>query len=117
MYDGTITSKLKPIVTMLTEALVKDFAPAYTHVGPAMFNHPLLFERTDEAGTTQIVTAEVLEKDVREWLMGLEQEMDNESDRQFAKMTTQMIRKNPGWVKLLTNRLIKRLTGESSTVG
>lgn len=114
MYEGTITSKLKPIVTMLTEALVKDFAPAYRWLDPAQENtylHPLLFERTDADGNKQVVTAEQLQKDVKAWLLGLEEEMTNDSDLMFAKMTAHMIRKNPGWVVLLTNRLVKRLRG------
>lgn len=84
-YSGTITSKLKPIVTMLTEAIFKDFADY------------------------KVVTSEQLGKDVYTWLMGLESEMTNDSDRVFANMTTHMVRKNKGWVTVLTNRLLKHL--------
>lgn len=103
MYEGTITSKLKPIVTMLTEALMKDFAPAYRKVKGGWL-------RTAEDGSVARVDDEQLWRDVQAWLLGLEQEMENESDLQFAKMTAHMIRKNPGWVTLLTNRVKKRLS-------
>jgi hypothetical protein len=101
--DGTITSQLKPIVTMLTDALVKDFIPAYRKVEED------IWERTDEDGNVMLVNADQLWKDVHDWLMGLENDMDNESDLLYAKMVTQMIRKNRGWVTLLTNRAKKRL--------
>lgn len=104
MYDGTITSKLKPIVTMLTEALVRDFELAYRRVDDG------LWERTDETGEKLIVDEVQLWMDVEAWLLGLEEQMDNESDRQFAKMTAHMIRKNKGWITLLTNRVKTRLS-------
>jgi hypothetical protein len=103
--DGTVMSKLKPIVTMLTEALIKDFAPAYRKAEEAE-----LWIRTAEDNTEAVVTAEQLQKDVETWLLGLEAEMENDSDRQYAKMVTNMIRKNPGWVKLLTNRVKRRIS-------
>ena len=107
-YSGTITSKIAPIVTMLTEALVKDFAPAYRLGG---YSYPSDFWiRTAEDGSETVVTEEQLWKDVQAWLLDLEKEMENESDRMFARMTTQMIRKNPGWVTLLCNRVKKRLS-------
>lgn len=109
-YDGTVTSKLKPIVTTLTEELVKDFELVYRHVNPADYVHPLLFERTDETGDKKVVTTEQLYKDVETWLLNLEEDMAEESDKQYAQMVIQMVRKNPGWVTLLTNRLIRRLT-------
>jgi hypothetical protein len=105
-YHGTITSKLKPIVTMLTEALVRDFAPAYRRV---VEGNAGLWVRTAEDGTETAVDDEQLKKDVEAWLLNLEHEMDNDSDRQFAKMSAHMIRKNKGWVTLLTNRVIRRL--------
>lgn len=103
MYDGTITSTLKPIVTMLTEALVKDFMPAYRAVGEG------IWARTDETGFEVFVTERQLQGDVHNWLLGLENAMENESDLAFAKMTAHMIQKNPGWTVLLTNRLKRRL--------
>lgn len=85
--EGTVLSKNKPVVTMLTEALARDFAPGY------------LF--TDDAK---------LAKDVEAWLLGLGDQMENESDRAYAKIVTHMIRQNKGWVVLLTNRVKKLLS-------
>lgn len=104
-YHGTVTSKLAPIVTMLTEALVKDFMPAYKPAGENAWI------RTADDGTETLVNDQQLWNDVQSWLMGLEEEMQNDSDRMFAKMTAHMIRKNSGWVTLLTNRVKKRLSG------
>lgn len=84
--DGTALSKMKPVVTMLTDTLVRDFVPGY------------LF-----------VSDEQLARDVEEWLLGLEDRMDNESDRKYAQVVTHMIRKNKGWVTLLTGRVKRRL--------
>lgn len=104
-YHGTLTSKLKPIVTMLTEALARDFAPAYRRV-PVDYD---LYIRTDESGHEDAVDGAQLRKDVESWLLTLEEDMTNDSDRQFAKMVVNMIRKNPGWVTLLANRVQKRI--------
>lgn len=106
-YHGTVTSKMKPIVTMLTEALVRDFAPAYRKAGPPYGEN--IWIRTDELGEEVTVDEECLRQDVHDWLMNLEAEMDNDSDRQFAKMVTNMIRKNKGWTTLLANRVKKRI--------
>lgn len=103
MYDGTITSKLKPIVTMLTESLVKDFIPAYRHVQDG------LWERTDEEGNRWVVEEQQLRNDVQGWLLGLEEGMEDEHDLQYARMVAHMISKNPGWIDLLTSRVKKRL--------
>lgn len=94
-------ARFKPIVTMLTEALVKDFTAAYSHVEDS------LWKRTDAEGQSVVVTEEQLRKDVHSWLLGLEDEME---DKQFAKMCMHMIRSNPGWTTLLSNRVIKRLS-------
>lgn len=102
-YHGTLTSKLKPIVTMLTDALVKDFCPAYKR-GPDE-----LWIRTDEDGSESLVNAQQLRQDVEDWLLGLEHELEDENERQFAKMCAHMIRKNKGWVDILTKRVIRRL--------
>lgn len=106
-YDGTVTSKLKPIVTMLTEALVKDFAPAYEYMPEVsrVAGRPMW-----ERGDAVIVDANGLRKDVEAWLLGLEHDMAEESDRKYAQMVAHMIRKNNGWVTLLTNRVLKRIT-------
>lgn len=102
-YHGTLTSKLKPIVTMLTDALVRDFCPAYRHVSGN------LWVRTDEAGHETLVNDAMLRADVEAWLLGLEHELDDANDREFAKMCAHMIRKNKGWVDVLTGRVKKRL--------
>jgi hypothetical protein len=102
-----LTAKLKPIVTMLTEALARDFAPAYRKAGLPYGDDTWI--RTDEEGAEFLVSSQQLQKDVEAWLLNLEHEMDNDSDRQFAKMTAHMIRKNKGWTTLLTNRVIKRI--------
>jgi hypothetical protein len=102
-YHGTLTGKLKPIVTMLTDSLVKDFCPAYRKVDEG------LWARTDETGREVPVTEAQLWTDVHDWLMGLESQMGNESDLAYAKMCAHMIRKNKGWVSLLTNRVKKRI--------
>jgi hypothetical protein len=108
--EGTILSKLKPVVTMLTDTLVRDFCPAYKLYPLSIGDeHSPLFERTDEAGEIQVVTEEQLRKDVEAWLLDLESQMENESDRAYAKIVTHMIRKNRGWVDLLTNRVKRRL--------
>lgn len=101
-YDGTITSKLKPIVTMLTEALVKDFAPAYRKIEGGWL-------RVAEDGSVAGVDDEQLWLDVQSWLLGLEQDMENDSDRAFARMSVHMIRKNNGWVTILTERVKRRI--------
>jgi hypothetical protein len=105
--EGTILSKLKPIVTMLTDTLVKDFCPAYRHqrIGELDF-----WIRTAEDGTETPVSDDQLRKDVEAWLLDLESRMETESDRAYAQIVTRMIRKNNGWVTLLTNRVKKRLT-------
>lgn len=84
--DGTALSKMKPVVTMLTDTLARDFMPGYLFVND-----------------------EQLAKDVEEWLLGLESRMDNESDRKYAQVVTHMIRKNKGWVVLLAGRVKRRL--------
>lgn len=101
--EGTVLSKLKPIVTMLTDTLVRDFCPAYKSVDGG------LWERTDDEYRRTIVDEAQLKADVEAWLLGLEQQMENESDRQYAKIVTHMIRQNKGWVALLTNRVKRRL--------
>lgn len=105
--ETTALGKLKPIVTMLTEALVRDFAPAYRKAGPPYGDDTWI--RTDADGTESLVSTAQLHKDVEAWLLNLEHEMENDSDRQFAKMTAHMIRKNRGWVTLLTNRVKARI--------
>jgi len=104
-YHGTLTSKLRPIVTMLTDALVKDFCPAYRRPVADL----AVWIRTDETGEETVVDDQQLWQDVHDWLLGLEHELEDENDRQFAKMCAHMIRKNKGWVTLLTNRVKKRL--------
>lgn len=106
-YKETSAGKLKPIVTLLTEALVKDFAPAYRRVPGLDYD---LWIRTAEDGTEAPVSSDQLWKDVQEWLLSLEKEMENGSDHAYAQMVTHMIRKNPGWVTLLCNRVKKRLS-------
>jgi hypothetical protein len=106
-YHGTVTSHLKPVVTMLTEALIKDFAPAYRLAGKPF--PPDTWIRTDEDGNDTVVDDRQLLKDVETWLLDLEEQMETESDRAYAKIVTHMIRKNKGWVGLLTNRVKKRL--------
>ena len=104
--EGTVLSKLKPIVSMLTDSLVKDFCPAYRRqrIGELDF-----WIRTAEDGTETPVNDAQLQKDVEDWLLGLEHQMETESDKQYAQMVTHMIRKNKGWVILLTNRVKRRL--------
>ncbi len=111
-YEGTITSKLRPIVTTLTEALVEDFEQVYkpmpetSRVAGRRF-----WERVErETGKFTLVEDEQLWKDVESWLLNLEQDMEAESDKKYAQMVVHMVRKNAGWVTLLTNRLIKRLS-------
>lgn len=99
-FDGTVTSKLKPVVTLLTEALVRDFELAYAYAGGGAWL------RRDEDGGQVAVTEEVLREDVRTWLHALEAEHE---DQEFARMVLTMIRKNRGWVTLLAGRVIRRL--------
>ena len=106
-YHGTLTSKLKPIVTMLTDALVRDFCPAYRRARHLNLENAWI--RTDAEGHEVLVDEDQLWQDVHDWLLGLEHELEEENDRQFAKMCAHMIRKNKGWVTLLTNRVKKRL--------
>jgi len=109
-YEGTITSKLKPIVTTLTEALVKDFELVYKYLPEiSRVTGRKMWERTDDTYARAIVDEEQLRKDVEAWLLGLEQDMTEESDKKYAQMVVHMVRKNNGWITLLTNRLIKRL--------
>lgn len=109
-YHGTLTSKLKPIVTMLTEALVKDFCPAYAYLPDvSRYTGKPAWERKDDKYSRSIVDEQQLRKDVEDWLLGLEHELEDENDRQFAKMCAHMIRKNKGWVDILTKRVIRRL--------
>lgn len=103
-YHGTVTSKLKPIVTMLTEALVRDFCPAYRK-----FDNELWL-RTGEDGHQVFVNEQQLWEDVEAWLMRLEEDVESETDRVFAKMVVKMIRRNKGWVTLLTNRVKARIS-------
>lgn len=105
-WDGTITSKMKPIVTTLTEQVVKDFAPVYRkqRIGGLDF-----WLRTDETGTQTPVSDQQLWNDVRDWLLGLEDSVDEESDKHFARLVVRMVQKNPGWVTLICNRVKKRL--------
>jgi len=109
--EGTVLSKMKPVVTMLTDAMVRDFVPNYERMEhcPAGSTESL-WMRTNEDGSKTVVTDEQLHADVEKWLLGLENEMENESDRAYAKVVTHMIRKNKGWVTLLTNRVKKRLS-------
>jgi len=106
-YHGTLTSKLRPIVTMLTDALVRDFCPAYRPVGPPYPGN--VWIRTDEAGNESLVDEKQLWQDVHDWLFNLEHELEDANDREFARMCAHMIRKNKGWVSLLTARVKKRL--------
>lgn len=105
--EGTVLSKVKPVVTMLTEALTRDFCPAYRRerIGELDF-----WIRTAEDGTQSPVSEDQLRKDVEEWLLALEHRMENESDRKYAQVVTHMIRKNKGWVTLLTGRVKRRLS-------
>jgi formyltetrahydrofolate hydrolase len=110
-YDGTITSKLRPVVTTLTEALVKDFELVYQpehDVSRVMGKR--LWMRTDVAGEEALVDDQQLWNDVRAWLLNLEEAMTEESDKKYAQMVVHMVSKNPGWITLLTNRLLKRLS-------
>ena len=104
---GTVLSKMKPVVTMLTDALVKDFCPAYRRqrIGELDF-----WIRTAEDGTETPVSDDQLQADVEAWLLGLEAQMENESDRKYAQVVTHMIRKNRGWITLLTNRVKRRIS-------
>lgn len=106
-WDGTITSKMRPIVTTLTEQIVKDFVPAYRveRIGELDF-----WIRTDEDGNEMPVNHQQLWNDVRDWLLGLEDSMETESDKYFATLVVRMVQKNPGWITLLTNRVVKRLS-------
>lgn len=109
-YEGTITSKLRPVVTTLTEALVKDFELVYQperDVSRVMGKR--LWLRTDADGEEALVDDQQLWQDVRAWLLNLEQDMTTESDKKYAQMVIHMVSKNPGWTTLLANRLIKRL--------
>ena len=105
--EGTVLSRLKPIVTMLTDTLVKDFCPAYKPAGKPY--GPGTWIRTAEDGTEHLVTDDQLKADVEAWLLDLEHRMENESDKAYAKIVTRMIRQNKGWVILLTNRVKRRL--------
>lgn len=105
-YHGTLTSKLKPIVTMLTDALARDFCPLYEYQPEvSKVAGRDMWERGGK-----MVDEQQLWHDVHDWLMGLEHELEDENDRQFARMCARMIRKNKGWVTLLTNRVKKRIT-------
>lgn len=101
--EGTVLSKLKPVVTMLTDTLVRDFCPAYRPADGGFWI------RTDEEGNKVPVDDDQLRADVEAWLLGLEEQMGTESDRAYAKIVTHMIRKNSGWVDLLANRVKRRL--------
>lgn len=109
-FDGTVTSKLRPIVTTLTEALVEDFTPVYEYLpevsrvagGPK-------WERSDGGHRRVIVGEEDLWNDVKAWLLHLEEDMQEETDKKYAAMILHMVSKNPGWITLLTNRVKKAL--------
>lgn len=106
-WDGTIASKMRPIVTTLTEQIIKDFAPAYRKQRIGELDYWI---RTDEVGEETPVSDQQLWDDVRDWLLGLEETLDTDSDKYFAHMVVRMVQKNPGWVALLKNRVAKRLS-------
>lgn len=84
--DTAAASQAKPVVTMLTDALFRDFASGY-----------------------EFTTPEQLRRDVEAWVSGLTAQMENESDRTYAAMAVHMIRKNSGWITVLAGRLTRRL--------
>lgn len=109
-YHGTLTSKLKPIVTMLTDALRRDFCPAYEYI-------PELSEVAGEPvwecsypDRKHIINEERLRADVEEFFRTLEDAQETENDKEFAKMCWHMIRKNKGWLDLLTSRAKRMIT-------
>lgn len=106
-FDGTITSNMRPIVTTLTENLLKDFAPAYRNERIAGMDYWI---RVNEDGDDEPVSFQQVWEDVRDWLLGLEGSMETESDKVFAHMVVRMVQKNPGWITLLTNRVRKQLS-------
>lgn len=105
-WDGTIISKMRPIVTTLTDEIVKDFVPAYRSERIGGMDYWI---RTDENGNETPVNHQQLWNDVRDWLLGLEDSMKTESDQHFAMLVVRMVHKNPGWITLLCNRVTKRL--------
>lgn len=105
LSDGTVTSRLKPIVTVLTEALLRDFACVYY---PAK-GYKNCWYRERGHGDPEVVTDEALRADVREWLMNLQ---DDYGGHESAERIVGMIRRNEGWVNLLANRVIKVLRAE-----
>jgi len=100
-YHGTLTSKLKPIVTMLTDALARDFVPRYRST-----DDEELWLRVSDG---LLVNDLQLKAAVGEWLLNLEHELEDENDKQFAKMCTHMIRKNRGWIDILTERVKRKI--------
>lgn len=110
MYEGTVTSQLRPIVTMLTDALLKDFAPMYEFFRVNEVTGRPTWERKDDEFHRTVVDEQGLQEDVHNWLLGLEAEMETESDLQYARMVSHMIRKNRGWSVLLAGRVAKHLS-------
>lgn len=85
--DGTVSSRLAPIVTVLTEALVHDLGEAYAFSG-------------------REVTPEHVYEDTEKWLMDLRGDYGG---HEAATRVISMIRRNPGWIRLLGNRVLKSM--------
>lgn len=108
--EGTVLSHMKPVVTMLTDTLEKNFVPNYERMEhfPAGSDERL-WMRTNQDGSKDVITSDELYQDVEAWLLSLEQRMETDSDRAYAQIIATMIHKNKGWVTLLTNRVKKKL--------
>lgn len=105
--EGTVLSHMKPVVTMLTDTLEKDFVPKYRTAGRLYEDDRYI--RLEENGDEVLIGADQLYQDVEAWLLGLEQRMETDSDRAYARIIATMIHKNKGWAVLLTNRVKRRL--------
>lgn len=105
--EGTVLSHMKPVVTMLTDTLEKDFIPSYHKAGKPYEDNTYI--RIEENGDEVLIGADQLQEDVEAWLLSLEHRMETDSDRAYARIIATMIHKNQGWVTLLTNRVKRRL--------
>lgn len=100
--DGTVLSRLKPIVTVLTEALIKDFAHVYTPHDPGMW-----VKQTPHGPV--MANDAMFQADVRDWLYNLQGDYGGQ---EAASRIISMVRRNPGWVGLLAGRVSRVLRAE-----
>lgn len=103
--DGTVSSRIKPIVTVLTEGLLRDFVHLYHPDDTAEG----AWWRANGTDVPDHVSDGRLRADVEDWLMNLQ---DDATAGENAQRVIAMIRKNPGWIDVLTRRVARTLRGE-----